>query len=77
MVLHEQVADKLQTLPEPLLREVEDFIDFLLTRHVQSVQVDDLTPEMMTQLAATGGAFDWLLDPAEDGLYSDKDGEPI
>ncbi len=77
MLLHKQVTDKLQTLPEPLLHEVEDFIDFLLVRHVQSVPADDPTPEMMTQLAAAGGAFDWLLDPDEDALYSDEDGEPV
>jgi hypothetical protein len=31
----------------------------------------------MTAIAAAGGAFDWLFDEAEDGLYTDQDGEPV
>ena len=77
MVLCERIVGKLQTLPEPLLREVDDFIDFLIVRHVQLVQMDDLTPEVMTRLAVSGGAFNWLFDPAEVDLYFDEDGEPV
>jgi predicted DNA-binding protein (MmcQ/YjbR family) len=40
-------------------------------------QDDDLSPETMAHLAARGGAFDWLLEPAEDGIYTDDDGEPV
>ncbi len=78
MLLHKQVTEKVQTLPEPLLREVEDFIDFLLVRYHQTpIEQNDLAPETMTQLAVAGGAFDWLSDPAEDNIYTDEDGEPV
>ncbi len=78
MLLHQQATKKVQTLPEPLLREVEDFIDFLLARYHQILtEQDDLAPELMTRLAVTGGTFDWLLDPGEEGVYTDDDGEPV
>ena len=37
----------------------------------------DLDAESMTRIAANGQAFDWLAAPAEDGIYSDNDGEPL
>ena len=72
------IAEKIQILPESLLREVEDFVDFLLARYTTTKQsVDsDLSPALMTRLAATGGAFEWLNDPSED-IYSDEDGEIV
>jgi hypothetical protein len=56
---------------------VDVFVDFLLTRYRPPTVQDDLNTEFLTQISATGGSFDWLNDPAEDGLYSDVDGEPI
>ena len=46
-------------------------------RYRQTAVTDDLPVELLTQVAAKGGAFAWLNDPAEDGLYSDDDGEPV
>ena len=75
---HIPVAEKIQTLPEPLQREVEDFVDFLLTRYSKETvpAVDEYPAVLMTRLAAAGGSFDWLNDPAED-IYSDEDGEAV
>ncbi|MFQ5633364.1 MAG: hypothetical protein ACE5I1_31750 [bacterium] len=36
---------------------------------------DELSAAEMTQIALSGGAFDWLKD--EPDLYSDADGEPV
>lgn len=78
MLLQQQVTEKVQALPEPLLREVGDFIDFLLARYRQvPIEQDDLASQIMTQMAAAGGAFDWLLDSAEDDIYTDEDGEAV
>lgn len=33
MNIHEMTIDKVKHLPEPLVREVSDFIDFLLVKH--------------------------------------------
>ncbi len=33
MTLHEQTISKLQDLPEPLVKEVSDYIDYLLWKH--------------------------------------------
>ncbi|MBP7961044.1 MAG: DUF2281 domain-containing protein [Caldilineaceae bacterium] len=72
------VAEKIQTLPEPLLREVGNFVDFLLARNAQQTQaiLDELPADLLARLAVAGGSFDWLDDPAED-IYSDADGEPV
>lgn len=72
------VAEKIQTLPEPLLREVGNFVDFLLARNAQQTQAipDELPADLLARLAVAGGSFDWLDDPAED-IYSDADGEPV
>jgi hypothetical protein len=78
MMHHIPVTKKIQTLPEPLLREVEDFVDFLLARYVSETPLngDEYPAKDLTHLAAAGGSFDWLNDPAED-IYSDEDGEPV
>jgi hypothetical protein len=72
------VLEKIQALPEPLLREVDDFVDFLLARYVPEVRPTDeeYPAALLTRLSASGGSFDWLNDPAED-IYSDADGEAI
>ena len=36
MTIHEQTISKIQQLPEPLAREVSDFIDFLLVKQDQT-----------------------------------------
>jgi hypothetical protein len=36
MAVYERTASKMQQLPEPLLREVSDFVDFLLVRQDQT-----------------------------------------
>jgi hypothetical protein len=72
------VTEKIQTLPEPLQREVENFVDFLLARYApQTLPTDDEFPaDLMTRIAAAGSGFDWLDETAED-IYTDKDGEPV
>ncbi len=72
------VLEKIQTLPEPLLREVDDFIDFLLARYVPERRpiAEEYPAALLTRLSAAGRSFDWLNDPAED-IYSDVDGEEI
>lgn len=67
------VVEKIQSLPEPLLREVDDFVDFLLARYqLEATPTDEYPAALMSRLSAAGGAFDWLNDPAED-IYSDAD----
>jgi len=75
---HRYVVEKIQTLPEPLLREVDDFVDFLLARYdLENHPFQDEYPgSLLTRLSAVGGSFDWLDDPAED-VYSDADGEAV
>jgi hypothetical protein len=77
MIYQEQLAKKIQALPDPLARLVDLFVDFLLLRYRQSAVDDDLNIELLMQIAAKGGAFDWLNEPTEDGIYSDADGEPV
>ncbi len=72
-----KVVEKIQRLPEPLLREVEDFVDFLLARyHSEALPEDEYSAALMTRIAEAGGAYDWLNDPSED-IYSDADGEAV
>lgn len=80
--LYQETTEKLQSLPDPLLQEVNDFISFLLTKYQLTnggidTRTTDLNPETMTAIAISGGAFNWLYDPAEDGIYTDEDGEPV
>lgn len=72
------IVEKIQTLPEPLLREVGDFVDFLLARYVPETRPinDEYPATLLTRLSAVSGSFDWLDDPAED-VYSDADGEAV
>lgn len=72
------VVEKIQTLPEPLLREVDDFVDFLLARYSPDSHpaTDEYPGTLLARLSASGGSFDWLNDPAED-VYSDDDGEAV
>jgi len=77
MLYQERVAQKVQALPTPLARLVDLFIDFLLLRYRQSAVDNDLNTAVLTRIAATGGAFDWLDNSAEEGIYSDADGEPV
>lgn len=57
----------------------DEELHLLLGRSVRLkvIASDELRPEVMTEIALKGGAFDWLFDPAEDGIYSDTDGEPV
>ena len=36
MTIYERTVAKMQRLPEPMLQEVSDFIDFLLVKHDQT-----------------------------------------
>lgn len=78
MLYQERLTEKIQTLPPSLLPMVDVFVDFLLTRYrVEQATKDDSDATEMAKIAMAGGAFDWLNDPAEDGIYSDEDGEPV
>jgi hypothetical protein len=78
MLTREQAVAKIQTLPEPLLREVIDFMDFILSRYEGYVyRINDLSSATMTRIVAEGRAFEWLNNSEEDGIYSADDGEPI
>lgn len=71
MIYQEQLAKKIQALPDPLARMVDLFVDFLLLRYRQG-RVDDLNPELLRQIAAQGGAFDWFIAALNDfGSTSD------
>lgn len=55
----------------PVAWLIKDYIASLVERErAQAVQAHE-----PTQLAAHGGAFDWLAD--EPDIYTDEDGEPI
>lgn len=78
MLTREQAVAKIQALPEPLLREVIDFMDFILSRYEGYVyRINDLSSATMTRIVAEGRAFEWLNNPEEDGIYSADDGEPV
>lgn len=78
MVYQERLAQKIQTLPPSLLPMVDVFVEFLLTRYSgKQLENDDLDATELAKMAMVGGAYDWLNDPAEDGIYSDEDGEPV
>lgn len=79
MLMREQAVAKIQKLPEPLLQEVIDFMDFIISRYGAYTYptADDLSPTVMTHIIAEGQAFAWLNNPEEDGIYSDADGEPV
>lgn len=77
MLYQEQLAQKIQTLPPSLLPMVDVFVEFLLTRYSMQPENNDLDATELARIAMLGGAFDWLNDPAEDGIYGDQDGEPV
>ena len=78
MLYQEQLARKIQTLPPSLLPMVDVFVDFLLTRYSFKHPIEsDLDVTELTKLARLGGAFDWLDEAGEDGIYTDEDGEPV
>ena len=78
MMQYIPVVEKIKTLPAPLLRQVDDFVDFLLARYALATPSagDDLPATLMSHLSAAGGGFEWLNDPTED-IYSDDDGEAV
>lgn len=78
MITYESLTPKLQSLPSPLLCEVELFVDYLLMRVRQNPQIAQKNDEwMLNPLIMAGGAFDWLNDPVENDIYSDADGESV
>lgn len=57
----------------PVAWIIKDYVDALLGSERSAH--GDLSTAALTDLAARGGAFDWLRD--EPDLYSDRDGEPV
>ena len=59
--------------------EVETFTAAILARRDKPdppMQIDDISPEELIQLAADSGSFDWLDAPEED-IYSHTDGTAV
>lgn len=55
----------------PVAWLIKDFVDSLVRRELDA----EVRAHESTQLAAHGGAFDWLAD--EPDVYTWEDGEPI
>ena len=59
------LIDEIKSAPEPVQREVLDFLAFLKARHASAEASEDLLP-----LAQTAWAADWET-PAEDEAWRD------
>jgi Protein of unknown function (DUF2281) len=51
MNIREATISKLQQLPEPLLQEVDDFIDFVLLKHNAGSQVSSNSKQKFNSIA--------------------------
>lgn len=64
--LIEQTFESIKKLPDHKLKEVSDYVDFLLNR----IESKNFNHEL-TRLASQGGSFDFLDD--EEELYNESD----
>ena len=67
--LRKQVQQQIETLPEDMLREVADFMAFVLTRRRGEREIADWDEETWQQMAATqflrdGDDVEYTLDDA-------------
>lgn len=52
-----QIIDKLETLPENMINEVEDFIDFLKAKHAKSISTLPIVEEPRAIYGSAKGLF--------------------
>jgi len=54
----QQINDKLQKLPDKLLNEVNQFLDFLYYKQVRQTDLENLTEEQKQELQQIKSAFE-------------------
>jgi len=54
----QQINDKLQKLPDKLLNEVNQFLDFLYYKQVRQTDLENLTEEQKQELEQIKSAFE-------------------
>jgi Protein of unknown function (DUF2281) len=62
MTIKEQITQELERLPEPVLKEVLDFVQFLQTKQQQKEILE------ITMMSESSLAHDWL-KPEEDAAW--------
>ncbi|MBD2392002.1 DUF2281 domain-containing protein [Aphanizomenon flos-aquae NRERC-008] len=62
MTIKEQITQELEKLPEPVLQEILDFVQFLQTKHQQNKMLE------ITIMSESSLAKDWL-KPEEDAAW--------
>ncbi|MBE9247706.1 DUF2281 domain-containing protein [Dolichospermum sp. LEGE 00240] len=62
MTIKEQITQELEKLPEPVLQEILDFVQFLQTKHQQNKTLE------ITIMSESSLAKDWL-KPEEDAAW--------
>ncbi|QJB44080.1 DUF2281 domain-containing protein [Dolichospermum flos-aquae] len=62
MTIKEQITQELEKLPEPVLQEILDFVQFLQTKHQQNKMLE------ITIMSESSLAKDWL-KPQEDAAW--------
>ncbi|MCE2906511.1 MAG: DUF2281 domain-containing protein [Anabaena sp. CoA2_C59] len=62
MTIKEQITQELEKLPEPVLQEVLDFVQFLQTKYQQNKMLE------ITIMSESSLAKDWL-KPEEDAAW--------
>ncbi|MBD2293335.1 DUF2281 domain-containing protein [Anabaena sphaerica FACHB-251] len=62
MTIKEQITQELEKLPEPVLQEVLDFVQFLQTKHQQNNMLE------ITLMSESSLQKDWL-KPEEDAAW--------
>ncbi len=64
MTIKEQITQELEKLPEPLLQEILDFVQFLQTKHEQRNMLE------ITIMSESSLQKDWL-KPEEEAAWQD------
>lgn len=64
MTIKEQITQELENLPEPLLQEILDFVQFLQTKHQQRNILE------ITLMSESSLQKDWL-KPEEEAAWQD------
>lgn len=73
--LNEDIHGKLKLVAALEKRSIVSVVEEFLQKELRK-KLSDLPTEALQQLAARGGSFDFLNNPAED-IYTEDDGEPI
>jgi len=64
MTIKEQITQELENLPEPMLQEILDFVQFLQTKHQQRNILE------ITMMSESSLQKDWL-KPEEEAAWQD------